>query len=128
MSKSDEIKNIIDALGRSDLTEGNVRGIHLGKILTYLQMKKTEKYNDTLYKLALILGMNIRYVRENYLKGLELFGIIKVKNVNHDLIWSWIGEKGLDINLHYNNGSDEPETESFEEHVKKNPHKKEKSD
>lgn len=93
MTNPEEIRNIIEALGRKDLAEGQVRGTHLGKILNYMQMKKTEKYEDTLYKLALVLGMNIRYIRENYLKGLELFGVIKTRMQNNDLIWNWCGDR-----------------------------------
>jgi hypothetical protein len=34
-----EIKHVIDALGRGQ-KDGDVKGIHLGQILTYLQGKK----------------------------------------------------------------------------------------
>jgi hypothetical protein len=93
MTNPEELQNIIEALGRKDLAEGYVRGTHLGKILQYLQMKRTERYEDTLYKLALVLGMNIRYIRENYLKGLELFGVIKTRMEKNDLIWNWCGDR-----------------------------------
>jgi len=117
MTNPEEIQNIIEALGRKDLAEGNVRGTHLGKVLSYLQMKKTEKYDDTLYKLALVLGMNIRYVRENYLKGLELFGVIKTRMEKNDLIWNWQGDRCFD------NG-DIKSIESATEYMQKEKEKK----
>lgn len=119
----DEIQNIINALGRSDLTEGNVRGTHLGKILHYLQMNKTEIYQTTLYKLALMLGMNIRYVRENYLKGLELFGVIKTRMVNNELVWNWYGDKFICSN---NGGELEQVSQSATEYMKEQDLQKQK--
>lgn len=99
MSNShDEIINIIEALGRHDLTEGNVKGTHLGKILIYLQKLKQEKYDNTVFKLSLTCGMNGRYIRENYLKGLELFGVIKVQMIGNMLVWSWVGDKAFSNN------------------------------
>lgn len=89
-----EIKEIMDALGRNE-TEGNVRGSHLGKILQYLQMHKTERMKSTLAKLALVCGMNIRYVRENYLEGLIEYGIISINCENNDIAWNWVGCKAL---------------------------------
>lgn len=120
---AEEIENIINALGRGDLTEGKVRGTHLGKILIYLQMKGTEKYQDTLHKLALIMGMNIRYVRENYLRGLELFGVIKTKMVGNELIWKWMGDIELDQCLS-NNGYNEQEQTATEYMQEKEKQKK----
>ena len=128
MTHAEEIENIIKVLGRGDLTEGKVRGTHLGKVLIYLQMKKEENYQNTLHKLALVLGMNIRYVRENYLRGLELFGIIKTRMVGNELMWKWMGDKELDSCL-FNNGSEETEqsaTEYMQEQEKKKPRLKNK--
>ena len=115
----DEIRNIIEALGRKNLSEGDIRGIHLGKVLLYLQQKKNENYNDTLYKLALLLGMNIRYVKENYLKGLELFGVIDTQMVKNDLFWRWKGDICF-------NGSDIKNIESATEYMQKKSENKKK--
>ena len=38
-------------------------------------------------------GMNLRYVRENYLKGLEMFGVLETRMLNSSLVWYWIGDK-----------------------------------
>lgn len=90
-----EVKNIMDALGRGEM-EGNVKGSHLAQILTYLQQHKTERMRVTLAKLALICGMHQRYVRESYIEGIEAFGVINVKTINNDKVWSWIGERAFD--------------------------------
>ena len=74
---AEEIKEIMDYLGRPSM-EGDVRGSHLSKVLLYLQRTANENLDITLSKLALVLGMNPRYVRENYLKGLMYFGVIKI--------------------------------------------------
>lgn len=97
-TKPQEIENILNALGRNDKVEGIVKASHLGKILNYLQMKGTEEYEKTLYKMALVCGANIRYIRENYLKGLEMFGIISVTHSHNITVWKWIGDKA------FNNG------------------------
>lgn len=90
-----EIKNIMDALGRGS-TEGYVKGTHLGTILAYLQQRKTEKMRATLAKLSLVCGMNRRYIRENYLDGLEEYGVIETKTFNNELTWNWIGERAFE--------------------------------
>lgn len=89
-----EEKRIMDKLGRQEL-EGEVRGSHLGKVLTYLKMIKHESWDITLSKLALVLGVNPRYVRENYLKGLIYFGIIKLYRNSNTMCWEWVGESAL---------------------------------
>ena len=91
---TDEIKNIMSAIGRNH-TEGEVKGSHLGQILTYLYQHRTETMRKTLAKLSLICGMNKRYLRENYLEGLEEFGVIKVECISNEYIWNWIGEKAF---------------------------------
>lgn len=91
---SEELR-IMEFLGRPIL-DGNVRGSHLGKILTYLKTEKAEIWDDTLFKLALLLGMQTRYVKDSYLKGLVLFGIIELEQIGHSQRWYWIGEKAFD--------------------------------
>lgn len=93
-----EIKELLQIFGRT-ATEGQIKGDHLSKILSYLQRKKTERYKSTLAKLALICGMNVRYVRENYLEGLIEFGVIQVHNSENDVFWTWIGRKAFDRNI-----------------------------
>lgn len=101
-TKPSEIKDIMDALGRGR-QEGNVKDTHLGKILLYLQQHNTERLRETMSKLALICGMNIRYVRENYLDGLFCFGVLKQIEKHNDIYWEWIGIKAL-TEKHENNG------------------------
>lgn len=86
-----EEKRIMYFLGRGSI-DGDVRGTHLGKVLTYLKMINDEILDATIYKLSLVLGMNSRYVRENYLKGLMYFGVIKLYQEGHNTRWKWIGE------------------------------------
>lgn len=93
-SSIEEIKNIMDYLGRGSQS-GEVKGTHLGQILGYLRQHKKEKMRVTLAKLSLICGMNKRYVRENYLEGLEEFEIIKTEQDGNELSWYWIGEKAF---------------------------------
>lgn len=90
-----EEKRIIELLGRTEI-DGEVRGSHLGKVLTYLKMTKGEVWDVTLSKLALVLGVNPRYIRENYLKGLMYFNVIKLYRNGNTLKWQWIGEKAFD--------------------------------
>lgn len=85
---------IMQFLGRP-LTDGEVRGSHLGKILTYLKMTRKEVFDTTIAKLALVIGMSGRQIRENYLKGLIGFGFIELFNVGHSQYWKWIGIKAV---------------------------------
>lgn len=89
-----EEKRIMDLLGRPEI-DGEVRGKHLGKVLTYLKTMKNEEWDKTISKLSLVLGMNSRYIRENYLKGLLYFDIIKLYRNSNALYWQWVGESAL---------------------------------
>jgi len=64
----------------------------------YLHKNKTEKLKATLSKLALICGMQKRYVRENYIEGLVEFGIIKTTVLHNEVVWNWVGLKAFDRN------------------------------
>lgn len=89
-----EEKRIMDMLGRSE-QDGDVKGSHLGKILMYLKRTREENFDETVSKLALIVGMSARNIRENYLKGIIYFGIIKTGYNGNMLRWKWIGENSL---------------------------------
>lgn len=89
-SASLEVKNIFEFLGRGH-SQGNVQGDHLGTILTYLITTQREKYNTTLAKLSLKCATGRRYIKENYLDGLEAFGIIQVSFSSKDKSWIWRG-------------------------------------
>lgn len=97
MTNPSEIKEIMDMLGRR-IVEGQVKGSHLGQILTYLQQKKTESLKTTLSKLALICGMSKRNIRENYIEGIAEFGIIHTQTLSNDVVWNWYGVKAFEEN------------------------------
>lgn len=94
-----EIKEIMDFLGRGS-TDGNVRGSHLGKVLSVCRNppKNVKNYRDLLSYLALICGMNKRYVTENYLDGLEVCGVITTIESGNDRFFKWIGKKAFERN------------------------------
>ena len=100
MSVNDnEVSKIMDFLGRGKY-EGNVQGTHLGQILTYLSRQKTESMKKTLSKLALVCAMTRRNLKENYIEGLDAFGIIKTKSEGHELLWLCVGERAFNgINI-----------------------------
>lgn len=90
LTNPQEIKEIMDVLGRN-ITEGRVRGSHLGQILSYLQQQRQESLERTYKKLALICGMQKRYVRENYVEGLIEFGVLDTVVVKNEVFWKWRG-------------------------------------
>ena len=60
---------------------------------------KEEIYSKTVDKLTWICHMSNRSVRENYLKGIEAFGIIETFTNEFGVIkWRWIGIKALKNN------------------------------
>lgn len=87
-----EMEKIMDYLGRKH-TDGVVKGDNLTKILSYLIVQKSEPYDKTTAKLSLMCGMMQRYVKENYLQGLEAFGFINVYMNGTTRVWEWIGIK-----------------------------------
>lgn len=89
-----EERRIMDWLGRGSL-EGEVKGSHLGSVLTYLKKTKQESVYSTLAKLSLVCGANKRYIRENYLEGLIEFGIIELIEYGHNTYWKWNGIKAV---------------------------------
>lgn len=96
-----EIKEIMDILGKSH-SKGNVTGDHNNTILSYLRQKNCEAYAITKAKLAWLTNIGQRYVQENYLDGIEAFGIIEIFNNEYNVKhWRWIGIKAL-----RNNGSE----------------------
>lgn len=92
-----EIKEIMFALGRNE-HEGEVRGSHLSKILCYLRQEQNGVFDSTVSKLALICGMKSRYIKEDYLRGMIEFGIIKVNTESNKSIWKWNGIKAFQRN------------------------------
>lgn len=91
-SNFQEIEKIMAYLGRKH-SDGAVKGDNLTKILDYLINTKQESYDVTVSKLSLICGMMARYVKENYLQGLEAFGFIYVYMNGNIKVWQWVGIK-----------------------------------
>ena len=90
----DEVHEIMISLrGTNSLKDGDYRSTHLGSILGYLREKKRENKSLTLQKLALIIGMSQRQIRENYFDGLIAFEILKLSSDCSE--WYWIGIKAL---------------------------------
>lgn len=86
----DEVHEIMFILRGSNATkDGEYRSVHLGMVLDYLKGQQTEDKTTTLQKLALLLGMAQRQIRENYLDGLIAFGIISLSTDCKR--WTWIG-------------------------------------
>lgn len=69
--------------------KGDVRTNHLMAILDHLIEVQTEDYSTTQAKLALTISMEKRRIRENYLEGMEAYGIIKMRTVDRRVIWEW---------------------------------------
>ena len=90
----DEIHEIILCLrGQNGLKDGDYRATHLATILEYLQRTKSENKMLTLQKLALVIGMSQRQVRENYMDGLIAFGVINLDTTCNG--WYWVGVKAI---------------------------------
>lgn len=90
----DEVHAIMVILrGNAGKNDGDYRSTHLGITLEYLQRTKREDKKLTLSKLALVLGMAQRQVKENYFDGLLAFHIIELDNKCQE--WYWIGLSGI---------------------------------
>jgi len=95
-----EIKEICNIFGFKH-TDGLVTGSHNATILGYLRQQQEEIYSTTVDKLTWLCHMSARYLKENYLKGIEAFGIIETYTNEFNVVkWKWIGIKAL-----RNNGS-----------------------
>jgi hypothetical protein len=91
----DEIHQIMFLLrGDSGLNEGDFRSKHLGTILSYLRETKRESLSNTVAKLALKVGMNARYIKENYLNGIIAYGIVGLEQNCSE--WYWIGLNAIE--------------------------------
>src|SRR3990170_68844 len=82
--------------------EGLVTGSHNATILAYLRQHQEEVYKTTVDKLTWLCHMTNRSLKENYLSGIEAFGIIETFTTEFGVKkWRWIGIKAL-----RNNGSE----------------------
>lgn len=91
---SDEIRKIMALLGRGQ-AEGEVKGSHCGRILSYFKDVKSEPLDSTMRKLPLLIGMSKRQIRENYVEGIIEFGIIKLYTNGSIWFWKWEGIESL---------------------------------
>ena len=89
-----EEKRILEFFGVSQI-EGNVRGEHLGKLLTLLKINSGKRFDFVLRVAPLILGMQRRYIKENYLEGLIELGVIKLAIKTNVYYYEWFGDKAL---------------------------------
>lgn len=90
----DEVHEIMHILrGTNATNDGDYRSQHLGTVLEYLFGQVEEDKLTTQAKLALMLGMAARQVKENYLDGLIAFGIISLSTDCKR--WKWIGLKAI---------------------------------
>ena len=90
-----EIKDICDVFGFKH-SEGLVTGSHNATILGYLRQHKEDVYKTTVDKLTWLCHMTNRSIKENYLNGIEAFGIIETFTNEFGVIkWRWIGIKAL---------------------------------
>src|SRR4030067_1997197 len=96
-----EIQEICDSFGFKH-NEGLVTGSHNATILAYLRQHQEEVYKTTVDKLTWLCHMTNRSLKENYLSGIEAFGIIETFTTEFGVMkWRWIGIKEL-----RNNGSE----------------------
>lgn len=96
-----EIQQIYGIFG-FDHSEGSVIGKHNTTILSFLIKEKEGVYKTMISKLSWLCHMSARTLKENYLSGIESFGIIQTfTNEFGVLKWKWIGIEAL-----RNNGSE----------------------
>lgn len=122
-----EIHEIMILLrGSNAKLDGDYRSTHLGTILEYLRNQQTENKSVTTQKLALMLGMAQRQIRENYIDGLFAFGVIVLSS--DCSTWTWVGStaiKNKDGQLKKNVSENESETPFMDSIKEKEKEKKE---
>jgi len=90
-----EIFEICDIFGFKH-TDGLVSGSHNATILSFLRQHRVGVYSSMINKLTWICHMSNRTLKENYLKGIEEFGIIETFTNEFGVIqWRWVGIKAL---------------------------------
>jgi hypothetical protein len=89
-----EVKDILFALGRNR-QDSEVGTTHLGKILMYLEQKKTAPLRNTINILGIMIGAHPRYIREGYMNGIEDIGIVKTITIKNIEYFEWVGLKAL---------------------------------
>jgi len=89
-----EEKEIMDFFGYGQI-EGDVRGEHFAKILTFLKTYDGQTWDFIKDVSPLVIHMQFRYIKENYISGLLRLGIIKVYSEGNIYKYRWIGIKAL---------------------------------
>lgn len=93
-----EIRKIYETFGFSH-DDGSIIGKHNTIILSYLIHEKEGIYNTTVDRLTWMSHMSNRALKENYLKGIESFGIIETFPTEFGVLkWRWVGIKALSNN------------------------------
>lgn len=91
-----ELQKIFNAFGFSH-HDGTIIGKHNNTILSFLIREKEGVYDTMINKLTWVAHMSRRYLLENYLKGIESFGIIETYSGEFNTLkWRWVGIKALD--------------------------------
>jgi hypothetical protein len=111
-----EVKDILFALGRNK-QDSEVGTTHLGKILMYLEQKRTAPLRNTINILGIMVGAHPRYIREGYMNGIEDIGIVKIVTVKNIEYFEWVGLKALT--------GEEFKEESVTDYMKKRKEEKE---
>lgn len=91
---SSEEKQILDYFGVHQL-EGNVRGEHFSKILTFLRIHSGKSWRFFKNVSPPIIGMQFRYILENYVNALIELGIIVLYNQKNEIYFNWVGIKAV---------------------------------
>ena len=89
-----EEKRIMDFFGFGQV-EGNVLGEHFSKILTFLKIHDGETWDFVKEVSPLVIHMQFRYIKDNYVMGLIRLGIIKLYMDGNVYRYKWMGEKAL---------------------------------
>lgn len=77
-------------------TDGNVVGTHNATILSFLRQEREGVYSTMVDKLTWLCHTSNRNIRENFLKGIEAFGIIQTYTNDFGVLkWRWVGIKAL---------------------------------
>jgi len=89
-----EEKRIMDFFGFGQV-EGNVIGEHFSKILMFLKIHDGETWDFVKEVSPLVIHMQFRYIKDNYIMGLIRLGIVKLYMDSNVYRYKWIGEKAL---------------------------------
>lgn len=96
--QNEEIQELYSFFGFNH-SEGSVIGKHNTQILSFLIKNQEGVYDTMLDRLSWLCHMNRRHLRENYLRGIESFGIIETYTNEFGVLrWRWMGLKALKNN------------------------------